>query len=119
GVRRAGQEEVDSTLTQPRECPQVGDATVERKLVPLEVTGVKHETGAGLDGDGQGIRNGVIDGDELEVEGSELLALALLHREDEGRDAVLFELRLDEGKREVRADKRDVAAQLQQVGHRA
>ena len=56
----------------------------------------------GADGDGERIGDRVVDGDELELERAELLALALLHGERVRRDAVLLELRLDEreGQRE-------------------
>ena len=39
----------------------------------------EHEAGGGADGHGQAVGDGVVDGDELAVEGAELLAVALGH----------------------------------------
>jgi hypothetical protein len=116
GVRH---EEVDAGLAEAREGAQVGDAVVERQLVHLEVAGVQHAARLGLDGDGQRVRDGVVDGHELELERPEALAVALLHLERVRLDPVLLELRLDEGEREAGADQRDVLLQLEEVRHRA
>ena len=74
GVGRVGQEEVDALFAEPGEGAQVGDALVERQLVHLEVAGVQHEAGGGADRDGERVGDRVVDRDELEVEGAELLA---------------------------------------------
>ena len=68
GVRGVGEEEIDPLLTQAREAAQVGDPTVERELVHLEVAGVQHHAGARADRDGEAVRDRVVDGQELEVE---------------------------------------------------
>ena len=68
GVGRVGEEEVDALLPQPRERAQVGDPPVERELVHLEVAGVQHQLAAGADRDGERVRDGVVDRDELQVE---------------------------------------------------
>ena len=77
GVGRVGHEQVDTLFAEPRERAQVGDAVVERELVHLEVAGVQHQAGGGADRDGERVGNGVVDGDELEVERAQRLALAL------------------------------------------
>ena len=71
GVGGVGEEQVDPLLPQPGEGPQVGDPAVERQLVHLEVAGVQHHAGAGADGDRERVGDGVVDRDELEVEGPE------------------------------------------------
>ena len=119
GVGGVRQEQVDALLTEPGEGAQVGDAVVERQLVHLEVAGVQHDAGAGLDGDGERIRDRVVDRDELELERAEAFALPFPDGERVRLDAVFLELRLDQGEREGGTDQRDVLAQLEQVGHRA
>ena len=68
-----------STPSSPRraKCAQVGDPAVQRQLVHLEVAGVQHGAAGGADEDGQGVRDGVVDGDEFAFERAELLDLAL------------------------------------------
>ena len=77
GVGGVGEEEVDALLAQPGEGAQVGDAAVERQLVHLEVAGVQHHAGAGADRHGERVGDGVVDRDELEVEGPEADPVAL------------------------------------------
>ncbi len=112
-------EEVQALLADARERPQVRDAAIERQLVHLEVTRVEHGSGGGAHHHGQGIGNGMVDGDELQAELPDLLALALLDRERERLDAVLLELGVHKGERQLGADERDVPAHAQQVGHGA
>ena len=119
GVRRVGEEEVDALLAEPRERVQVGEAAVQRELVHLEVAGVDHHARGGADGDGQGVRDGVVDRDELAVEGADALAVALRHLEGVRADAVLLELRLDQGEGQLGADQRDVRLLAEQVGDAA
>ena len=64
--------------------------------------------GGGADGDREGVRDGVVDRDELAVEGADALAVPLRDLEGVGADAVLLELRLDEGEGQLGADQRDV-----------
>src|SRR5699024_6400243 len=78
GVRRIGQEQVDPGLAQASKSSQVGDSAVERKLVHLEVAGVYGRAGAGLDRNGEGIGDRVVDRDELAFERPEVLLLACL-----------------------------------------
>src|SRR5699024_3531509 len=69
----------------------------------------------GPDHDGQCVRDRVVDSQELEVERTQLVRVVLLDDPRDRPDAVLLELRLDEGERERRAQDRDVAAVAQQV----
>ncbi len=80
---------------------------------------MEHHTRVSLDRDGEGVRDGVVDRDEFEVERTELLGLPFGHREGVRLDAVFLELRLDEREGQGRADQRDVIAQAKQVGNRA
>ncbi len=104
---------------EPGEGPQVGEATVERQLVHLEVAGVQQGAGLGAHEDGERVGDRVVDGHELEVEDAEPLALALLDGHRVGPDAVLLELGLDEREGQRGADEGDVALELEQVGHGA
>ncbi len=116
GVGGVGQEEVDALLPQPRERAQVGDPAVERQLVHLEVAGVQHHAGRGPDGDGQGVGDGVVHRDELEVERAEGQPVALLHLVVHGLlEAVLAELGVEEGQGELGPDERDVLALAEEV----
>jgi hypothetical protein len=68
----------------------------------------------------QRVRDGVVDGDELEVEGSDLHPLAVVDHPLLGvADPVLFELLADQGQGELRADQGDVGPLTQQVRHRS
>ena len=89
---------------------------IEGELVHLEVTGVQHQAGLGADRDGEPVGDGVVHGQELEVERASLTALPFLDLDQAGRDAVLFELGADEGQSQFRPDDRDVLALAQQVG---
>ena len=112
-----GQEQVDAFFTEACECTQIGEATVERKLVHLEVTGVKDKACFRTNRDSQSIRNGVVDGYKLELIRSELLLIALFHLQGVGLDAVLFELGFDESKGQARAHQRNVILQPKKIGN--
>ena len=96
GVRGVDHEDVDTLLTEPGKGPQVGDPPVDGQLVHLEVAGVEDRTGVGLDVDGQRVGDGVVDGDELDVELLADLGGAALthHAQVVVADAVLLELGL-------------------------
>ena len=117
GVRRVGEEQVDTLLPQSGEGTQVGDPTIERQLVHLEVTGVEQGAGPGAHEHGERVGNRVVHRHELEVEGADPLALSLRYGQGEGPDAVLLELGLDERQRQGRADERDVLLEAEQVGN--
>lgn len=108
GVRGVREKEVDAFLAQPGERVQVREAAVQRELVHLEVAGVDDHARRRADGDREGVRDGVVDRDELAVEGTDALPVALDHFERVGPDAVLLELRLDECEGQLGADQRDV-----------
>ena len=77
GVGGVRQQQVDALLAaEPGEAAEVGEAAVERQLVHLEVAGVQHDAGLGLDGDGEGVGDRVVDREELELERAELRASA-------------------------------------------
>ena len=107
GVGGVGHVQVHAFFAEPGEGAQVRDASVQRQLVHLEVTGVQDVACAGADEDCQGIRDGVVDGHELAFERAELLNLAFLHREGERLDAVFLQLRLDQCQRQLRTDQRE------------
>lgn len=116
GVRGIGEEKVDAFLAEPREGGEVGQAAVQRELVHLEVAGVHDHARGGADGDGQGVGDGVVDGDELAVEGADPLRVPFLHLEGVGADAVLLKLGLDEGEGQLRTDEGDVRLLAQEIG---
>ena len=116
GVGGVDEQQVDALLAEAGEGAQVGDPVVERELVHLEVAGVQDQARAGTDRDREGVRDRVVDGDELAVERAKLGALALAYLDGLGRDPVLLELGGDERQRELGADQRDVGAFAQQVG---
>jgi hypothetical protein len=97
GIGRIRHEQVHAFFAQLGEVPEVGDAAIQRQLVHLEVTGVQDGAARGAEEHGQGVRDGVVDGDELAFEGPVLLDLAL---DDDLRvrlDPVFLQLGLDEG----------------------
>lgn len=119
GVGGVGEEQVHALLAEAGEGAQVGDAIVERELVHLEVAGVQHHPGAGADRDREAVRDGVIDGHELAVEGPEATPVALPHPHRARPDAVFLELGLQERQRQLRADNGNVPPLAQQIRHAA
>ena len=67
GVGGVDQEQVDALVAEPGEPGQVGEPAVQRQLVELDVAGVQHEPGRRADGDGQRVRDGVVDREVLAV----------------------------------------------------
>lgn len=116
GVGGVREQQVDALLAEPREGGEVGEAAVERQLVHLEVAGVDDHSGRGADGDGQRVRDGVVDGDELAVEGTDALALAFDDLKGVRPDAVFLELGLDEGEGQLGTDQREVGLLAEQEG---
>jgi len=104
---------------EPREPGQVGQPVVERQLVHLEVAGVQHDAGRGLNRHRERVRDRVVHREEFKVEGSERVLGSLLDFRYLRGQAVLGELRLHQGEGQLGPDQRDVAALAQQVGHRA
>ena len=116
GVGGVGEEQVDPLLAEPGEGPQVGDPAVERELVHLEVAGVQHGAGAGADRDREGVGDGVVDGDELELERPERQPVTLLDDVvDRLLEPVLAELGVEQREGQLGADERDVPALAQEV----
>jgi hypothetical protein len=88
-------------------------------LIHLEVARVQHEAGGGADGDGEGIGDGVVDGEELQVEGTDPQSLPLLDDMSIRLDARLAQLGLDEGERELGTVEWDIRTLPQQEGQAA
>jgi hypothetical protein len=103
----------------PYSCAEVREAAVERKLVHLEVAGVHEHSGGCADGHSEGVRDGVVDRDELAVEGADALPVAFLDLQGVRPDAVLLKLGLDEGEGQLGADERDVGLLAKEEGHAA
>ena len=78
---------------------------------------MQHEARGGADRHGETVGDRVVDGDELAVEGPEGAPVVLAHLDGDRRDAVLLELRLEEGECEPRPDDGDVRPLAQQVGN--
>ena len=119
-VRGVHHEQVDALLAHAGEGAQVGEATVQRQLIHLEVARNEDVARIGTREDRERVGDRVGDRDELEVEGSDGEAVAL-GDDVEARvgQAVFAQLGGDEGQGQVGAVDRNVAAQLEQVGHRA
>ena len=115
GVGGVRQEQVHAFLPQTGEAGQVGDAAVQRELVHLEVARGQHGAGTGADRHGQAIGDGVVHGQEFEVEGTELLAFAFLDLDHIGLDPVFLQLGLHERQRQTRGDQWDICTFAQQV----
>ena len=116
-VGRVGQQQVDALRAEPREPGQVGEPSVDRKLVHLEVAGVQDDAGAGADGDRERVRDRVVDREELQLERPQPLGLPLPDGQAERLDAPLGQLRLDQGEGELRPDDRNVVLVGEQVRH--
>ena len=69
GVGGVHAEQVHALIAEPREGPQIGDAPVDGQRVDLEITGDQYIAGVGSDHGRHRIGDGVVDGDEFEVEG--------------------------------------------------
>ena len=119
GIGRVHQEEVDTLIAEPGEAVEVGHSAVERQLVHLEVARVQHEPRGSADRHGQGVGDGVVDREELQVEGAHREPLPLGDDMGHGLDARLAQFGLGECQREARAVERDVRSQSQQEGQGA
>ena len=120
GVRGVHHEQVDALLAHAGERTQVGEAAVQRQLIHLEIARDEDVARIRTDEDRERVGDRVGDGDELEVEGADVQAVTL-GDDVEARvgQAVFAQLGGNEGQGQVRAVDRDVAAQLEQVGHGA
>ena len=100
GVRQQGQNPLPAQFA---EAAQVDDVAVDGGGVDLEVPGVDQHAHAGVDGEGHGISDGVVDVDELHVELAHPDHLAGLHGDELGllEQAVLLQLQLDEPRGEA------------------
>ena len=112
-------EQIHALVPEAGEGAQVGDAPVDGQGVDLEVAGDQDIAGIGANHGRHGVGNGVVDGNEFEAEGPVGYLLMLTHLTQQGVDAVLAQLGLDEGQSQFAADQGDVLAQAQQVGDAA
>ncbi len=119
GVGRVGHQQVDALGAEPGEPSEIGQPSVQRELVHLEVAGVQDHARRGADGHRHRVRDRVVDGEELAVERAERAALALHHLDGGRVQAVLGQLALDQGQGQLGAHQRDVLALPEQVGDRA
>ena len=85
GVGRVGQEHPDPVLVgDGADAGQVGGATVDGGEVELEVARVQDHALGGVEGGGEAVGHRVGDGDQLDVEGPDVPALAVLDRHQPG-----------------------------------
>ena len=119
GVGGIDEEQVDALVAQPGEPGEVGEPTVEGQLVELDVAGVQHQARGRADGDGQRVRDGVVDREVLAVPAAVPQPAALLHLQQVRGEAVLPALGRDQRQREPGADDGEVRALPQQERHRA
>jgi hypothetical protein len=80
---------------------------------------VDDHAGGRADRDRERVGDGVVDRDELAVEGADALAVAFLDLQRVRTDAVLLELRLDQGEGQLGADERDVGLLAEEERHAA
>ncbi len=117
GVGGIHHQKIHTLFADLAELHEIGDAVIERQLVELDVARVNQGAGWGLDVNGQGIRDGVGDVDEFEVERThlELVAAGDLHLG--GVLAVFLALGVHKGKSQFGTNQWNIRAQLQQVRH--
>src|SRR3954447_21481924 len=115
GVGGVAHQQVDALRAEPRPSAEVGDASVERQLVHLEVARVQHDAGGGADRDAERVGDGVVDGEELAAERPQLLGATLADLEGVRRDPVLLQLALDQRQCEAGPDERHVGLLAQQI----
>jgi hypothetical protein len=68
-IRGIRQQQVHALCAESMKGAEVGQPAVERQLVHLEVARVHHQAGAGPDRHAEGVGDGMVDGDELALEG--------------------------------------------------
>ncbi len=106
------EQQVDATVAELGQAPDVGLQAVDRCVVELPVARVKDAAGRGLDREADRVRNRMRHADELDAERTEIdrtcvgIGLAQLGR---AQEPMLVELRLDEAERQPRRpDLRDL-----------
>ena len=119
GVGGIDHEQVHAGLAQLGELPQVSQTMIQRQRVDLHVAGVDDVTRRSAHRDGQGIRNGVGDRHELQVEGAHFELVAALDLNLRGLKMMLLALGVNEPQGQLGADQGDVRTQLEQIWHAA
>ena len=120
GVGGVAHEEAHALLVGDRaHAGQVGEATVDRREVELPVAGVHDHALRRVERGGEAVRHGVGDRDELDVERTDLAALAVGDRDEVGvaeqpglLDAVLGQ---PEGERRAVDRERQLAEQVREA----
>ena len=119
GVGGVHAEQVDALVAEPGEAAQVGQPTVQRQLVELDVPGVQHGAGRRPDRDRERVRDRVVDREELQVEAADGATLAFGDLDELRVESMLAALGLDQGQGEPGSVHRQVTAQPQQERQRA
>ena len=101
-IGRIAQEQVHTGVAQPGHAGQIGRTAVQRLLIELDVAGLQNGSRAGVDGDGQRVRDGVVNGEVLAFEHAVPAALPLGDLDEHRLDAVLAAFRGDHRQGELR-----------------
>ena len=107
-IGRIAQEQVHTCVAQPGHAGQVGGTAVQRLLIELDVAGLQNGSRAGVDRDGQRVRDGVVNGEVLAFEHAMPAALPLGNLDEHRLDSVLAAFRGNHRQGELRSDNRDV-----------
>ena len=105
GVGGVAEQGEHAAIAEPGEGVDVGDASVDRRVVEAVVAGQHHGAEVGAEDDGQRVGHAVAGRDERQLEGPHLQAGPVVHlvELDALEQPVLVELGLDEGEGEPAA----------------
>ena len=120
GVGGVAQQQADAIAgADAADAAQVGQSTVDRCEIDLEVARVQDRALRGVERRGEAVGHRVRDRQELAVEGAELPSLVVLHDDELGvlEDTVLLDAAPGQAEGELRADDRELEL-LQCVGQR-
>ena len=120
GVGGVGQEQADALVGgDGTDAGQVGEAAVDGREIELEIAGVEDDSLRRVERRGHAMGNRVGHGDELDVERSDLTALAIGHRDELGatEEARLLDAIAGETQGEGRTEdgEREFAQQVRQT----
>ena len=120
GVGGVHQEQIDPLSAEPGETTQVGDPSIQRQLVHLEVAGVQHGAAGGPHKDRHRVRDRVVDRDEFQIKGAEADPFTIGDRPQRHPTQPMFaELLVEKTQGQPAPEYRDVATLPQQVWHGA
>ena len=97
GVGGVDHEQINAFFTGSGETAKVSQPAVEGQLVHFEIAGVQNRPSRGAQIQRQGVRDGVVHREKLDVEGAKYLTIPLGYGERVGGDFVLVKLRLNQG----------------------